>query len=96
MRIDNFSLTKVGEAMFFARCRSVHGAFMNRTIHVIFLDEQLRVTSVKQLRPWRMVSDREARHALEVEEATALLITRVLAEKNSFARGGARFSRSDP
>lgn len=84
------------EAMLFRRCRSLHGVFMRRTICVIFLDEQLRVTSVRRLRPWRMVFDRGARHAIEIEEATACELASAIGAKNSFALRGASFTRSDP
>lgn len=84
------------EAMLFERCRSLHGAFMGRAICVIFLDDQLRVTSVKRLRRWRMVSDRAARHAIELEESTASELARSVGAKNSFDLRGASFTRSDP
>lgn len=84
------------EAMFFQRCRSVHGAFMGRPIVVVFLDDSLRVTSVRRLRPWRLVADRKARHVLEIEEATAWKLADEAGAKNSFALRGASFVRSNP
>lgn len=84
------------EAMYFERCRSVHGAFMNRRIVVVFLDEQLRITSVRSLRPWRVVADRAARHALEIEETSSLQLGWSVERKNSFASRGERFARSNP
>lgn len=84
------------EAMLLQQCRSLHGAFMGRPISVIFLDDRLLVTSVQRLLPWRVVFDRDARHALELEEASADALARAIGAKNSFALRGASFTRSDP
>lgn len=84
------------EAMFFQHCRSLHGAFMGRSICVMFVDDQLRLTSVKRLRPWRVVFDREARHALEVEESSLAELAGAIGASNSFALRGASFTRPDP
>lgn len=86
----------VDEAMFFERCRSVHGMFMDRPIVAVFLDDELRVTSVRLLKPWRLVFDRSARHVLEMEPPIALTANHEWSEKNFFAQRGANFARSNP
>lgn len=57
-----------GEALLFARCRSVHGMFMSRRIDVIFLDSGLRVLRTAGLRPWRIVFCKQAAHVLELRD----------------------------
>jgi uncharacterized membrane protein (UPF0127 family) len=58
-----------GEAMFFPRCNNVHMWFMRFAIDVVFLDERMRVLSVREsVRAWKLlpVGDIKAAHALEL------------------------------
>jgi uncharacterized protein len=57
-----------GDALFFPRCNAVHSFFMTRTLHVYFLDKQLKVVREQELKPWRMAVCLSARHVLEVVE----------------------------
>lgn len=84
------------EAMLFERCNCVHGVFMRREILVIFLDRDLRATSIQRLRPWRVVSDRRAIHALEMEISDANTVGICWSEENFFAQRGENFARSNP
>ena len=53
-------------ALRFARCRSVHGFGMARTIDVLFVDAGGAITSVRSLAPWRCVADSAAAVVFEL------------------------------
>ncbi len=84
-------------AMLFTRCNSVHGFGMRRSLDVVFIDRDLIVTSTRQLRPWRVVTDRRAVAALELEagEIARLCLCEGVRLNNSRYRG-VNISRSDP
>jgi uncharacterized membrane protein (UPF0127 family) len=58
-------------AMRFARCCSVHGIGMTRSLDVVFVDSRGTVTSVRALAPWRVVGDRSAVDAFELRRGEA-------------------------
>jgi uncharacterized membrane protein (UPF0127 family) len=60
-----------GDALLLANCRAVHGAWMTRTIDVVFVDDAGFVTSVRRLPPWRFIADRPAAHVLELRAGEA-------------------------
>jgi uncharacterized membrane protein (UPF0127 family) len=56
-----------GEGMLFPRTGSVHTMFMRFPIDVVFLDDALRVLSVREAVPaWRTVVERGAKVTLEL------------------------------
>lgn len=61
-----------GEGMLFPRTASVHTMFMRFPIDVVFLDEGLRVLSVREAVPaWRAVKERGAKWTLELAAGEA-------------------------
>lgn len=55
-----------GYAMFFPRCKSVHGMFMRVPISVVFLNDDYRVLEIRRLDPWRLaVGPKGTAHTLE-------------------------------
>jgi uncharacterized protein len=56
-----------GEGLLISPSSSVHTFFMRFVIDVVFLDRSLRVVGVSpQVRPWKLVGRRGARHVLEL------------------------------
>jgi uncharacterized membrane protein (UPF0127 family) len=79
-----------GVALAFEHCRSVHGIGMTYPIDVVFVDGAGAVTSVRMLRPMRVVSDRRAVTTLELRtgEVTRLRIAPGTILKRISAEGG--------
>lgn len=84
-------------ALLFTRCNSVHGVGMRRPLDVVFIDRNSVVTSTGRLRPWRIVTDRQAVATLELElgEIERLRLGKGVRLKNSSKRG-VNISRSGP
>lgn len=57
-----------GAGLFFANCRSLHGAFMRFELEVWFLDGKGQpLTGPRVLKPWRVLrGPRQAAHCLEI------------------------------
>jgi uncharacterized membrane protein (UPF0127 family) len=77
-------------ALRFTHCRSVHGLGMRLPLDVVFARADGVVTSVRRLRPWRLVSDRSADESFELRagEARRLGIVAGSQLKNISTRGG--------
>jgi uncharacterized membrane protein (UPF0127 family) len=81
-----------GAALRFPRCRSVHGIGMRRAIDAVFVSPAGVVTSVRELRPWRTVSDRAASQVFELragEAARLGLVPGTHLRQANQTRGGA-------
>ncbi len=66
-RLIGFCLPVPVEAIFFPRCRRLHGFGLKQPLQVIFLDADGVVLSVVHpFKPWDRISHREACHAVEV------------------------------
>jgi uncharacterized membrane protein (UPF0127 family) len=60
------------EGLLLRPCGSVHTFFMRFPIDVVFLDDDLRVLSVRPgVRPWRAAAHRGAKAVLELPEGAA-------------------------
>jgi Uncharacterized ACR, COG1430 len=57
---------RVGEALLFRNCRSLHGWFMGGALDVVFVDHVGRALLVAELAPWCLLSCRHAAHAFEL------------------------------
>lgn len=79
-----------GSALLFTRCHSVHGVGIRQPLDVVFVDGDWRVTSVRELRRFRFINDRQARHAFELApgEAQRLGIRRGAVLEKNFWQGG--------
>ncbi len=66
-RLIGFCLPVPVQAIFFPRCRRLHGFGLKQTLQVIFLDADGVVLSVvHQFKPWDRLFHREACHAVEL------------------------------
>ncbi|MBJ7348091.1 MAG: DUF192 domain-containing protein [Thermoleophilaceae bacterium] len=76
-----------GSALLIPHCSAVHGFFMRYSIDLVFVDANLRVMAVTELRPWRMASCRGALHVFELRqgEARRLKITPSCVIQKTFA-----------
>jgi uncharacterized protein len=61
-----------GEGLLLRPAGSVHTAFMQFPIDVVFLDAQMKVLRVEaNLRPWRLAAERGAKAVIELPAGTA-------------------------
>ena len=62
----SLGVPKLGEALMFRNCRSVHGWFMGACLDVVFVDSGGRVLRTADLAPWRIKTCARASHCLEL------------------------------